>query len=462
MEENIDYNKMRYQLDENGYIKVVNWGCTTGECTEYSGEVPSDYSDLEEWYSEANIRAYKIVDGNLVYDENRDNELQNQYEIEAEENSPACKRWVKEQLGKSSQVVIDEFSNNASGTSLIVLNDSGEYEIPELKITSETIEECNVIVSNKNLLGIDTLAQTLNGITFTINPDKTITLNGTATNDIELNLKGTSNNLDMLFLMQKDINYAVGGLTSGVSLNLYNYDGTDRTLIGTYGNELFKLSNSYQITQTTLNVASGSSFENIVIRPQLEIGEITDYVEHKESKENASLYENEATLYELYSYYPTSIIMADKEVTMEVSYFKYKSLQEEFAKIETTSNEIVISVSGINDRLDVLGTNIDETTGEVTSVKTSKGFTFNNEGLNINDPNEDFNTQITNKATQYKDGEEVITETSKDGFMTTNLKEKGTHQYSYDKDSDTYDFVAERIEVDEEYAYAHFYNGGDL
>lgn len=125
-------------------------------------------------------------------------------------------------------------------------------------------------------------------------------------------------------------------------------------------------------------------------------------------------------------------------------------------------NSVELALNSQQARIDVLSTNIDTTTGEVTSVKTGKGYTFGDDGLNISDPNESFNTQITNRATQYKDGDEVITETSKDGFMTTNLKEKGTHQYSYDKDGDTYDMVAERIEVDGEYAYAHFYNGGDL
>ena len=107
-----------------------------------------------------------------------------------------------------------------------------------------------------------------------------------------------------------------------------------------------------------------------------------------------------------------------------------------------------------------MATNIDETNGDIKEVKTGKGYTFNNEGLNISDPNEDFNTLITNRATQYKNGDEVITETSKDGFMTTDLKEKGTHRYSWN--GSDYDMVAERIEVDFEYAYAHFYNGGDV
>lgn len=130
--------------------------------------------------------------------------------------------------------------------------------------------------------------------------------------------------------------------------------------------------------------------------------------------------------------------------------------------VEETTGKVNSVELGLNDqqaRIDVLATNIDETNGDIKEVKTGKGYTFNNEGLNISDPNEDFNTLITNRATQYKNGDEVITETSKDGFMTTDLKEKGTHRYSWN--GSDYDMVAERIEVDGEYAYAHFYNGGD-
>lgn len=129
---------------------------------------------------------------------------------------------------------------------------------------------------------------------------------------------------------------------------------------------------------------------------------------------------------------------------------------------ETTGaiNSVELSLNEQQARIDVLSTNIDETTGDITEVKTGKGYTFSDAGLNISDPNESFNTLITNRATQYKNGDEVITETSKDGFMTTDLKEKGTHRYSWN--GSDYDMVAERIESNGEYAYAHFYNGGDL
>lgn len=140
-----------------------------------------------------------------------------------------------------------------------------------------------------------------------------------------------------------------------------------------------------------------------------------------------------------------------------------KKIEAVVKSVEETTGKVNSVELGLNDqqaRIDVLATNIDETNGDIKEVKTGKGYTFNNEGLNISDPNEDFNTLITNRATQYKNGDEVITETSKDGFMTTDLKEKGTHRYSWN--GSNYDMVAERIEVDYEYAYAHFYNGGDL
>lgn len=73
---------MRYELDTNNYISNVFFGCNSGTCTEYTGTVPEGYSSLVEWADKANIRAYKIVDGNLTYDEARDTELQAEFAAE--------------------------------------------------------------------------------------------------------------------------------------------------------------------------------------------------------------------------------------------------------------------------------------------------------------------------------------------------------------------------------------------
>ena len=67
---------MRYELDENNYILNVYFGCNSGTCTEYTGEVPEGYETLALWAENANIRAYKLVDGNLILDVVRNSELE--------------------------------------------------------------------------------------------------------------------------------------------------------------------------------------------------------------------------------------------------------------------------------------------------------------------------------------------------------------------------------------------------
>jgi hypothetical protein len=65
---------MRYVLDDLGYIEAFSCNpiiCDNKTCSAYSGTTPEGYSSLQEWAQEANIRAYKIVDGNLTYDEAR-------------------------------------------------------------------------------------------------------------------------------------------------------------------------------------------------------------------------------------------------------------------------------------------------------------------------------------------------------------------------------------------------------
>lgn len=79
---------MRYILDNNGYIEAIAFGsaiiCNNNSCTEYVGTIPDGYSSLTEWAENANIRAYKIVSNNLIYDSAKDAELQAQWATEGE------------------------------------------------------------------------------------------------------------------------------------------------------------------------------------------------------------------------------------------------------------------------------------------------------------------------------------------------------------------------------------------
>lgn len=83
---------MRYILDNNGYIEEIIFGgmidCNNKSCTEYIGDIPEGYTSLVEWADNANIRAYKITDNNLVYDSAKDIELQEKWKIEEVKERP--------------------------------------------------------------------------------------------------------------------------------------------------------------------------------------------------------------------------------------------------------------------------------------------------------------------------------------------------------------------------------------
>ena len=65
---------MRYITNADDYLVAVSFGadieCEWGCCTEYTGEVPDDYTSLDQWYLAEceQLWKWKIVDGSLVYD----------------------------------------------------------------------------------------------------------------------------------------------------------------------------------------------------------------------------------------------------------------------------------------------------------------------------------------------------------------------------------------------------------
>ena len=82
---------MRYILNDSGYIEAVSFNnammCSNKTCTEYTGTVPTGYENLAEWSENANINAYKIVNGNLTYDSTEDARLQSLWESQLSNSS---------------------------------------------------------------------------------------------------------------------------------------------------------------------------------------------------------------------------------------------------------------------------------------------------------------------------------------------------------------------------------------
>lgn len=400
MEEEIDYNKMRYQLDEEGYVIEVNWGCTTGNCIEYNGEVPEGYIDLEDWFENANLRAYKVVNGNLILDTVKNENLGQLYAKEAEENCGASKKYVNDTLKKSTAVVTDELATEKNGNDLFILDDAGNYEVPYLKIKSNAVQNIKVVSSNKNILGISGLTTTINGVEIRINADGTITLNGAATDHIEYDLSGSITNKEMLFLIKNNIDYIISGLTNDVSLSLYSFDGIDRTLIGNYANELINLSSSSEITQVTLNISSGAEFNDVVIAPQIEINNIaSEFVKHEETKAYGILENNECTIEGLVSYKDKTIIMIDNDVESSIQYYRYKYINEKLVEIEINEEEVRSTLEEVNNTVEGQNQKISEVTqrvgelnskiseiADITTSKESLNAKVEIEGINQSEP----------------------------------------------------------------------------
>ena len=394
---------MRYEIDENNYILNVYFGCHSGTCTEYTGEIPEGYETLAVWAENANVRAYKLVEGNLVLDVIRNEELEALYAKEAEENSYVSKKYVGDRLEYSTAVVTDELATETNGNDLIIIEDAGNYEIPKLKIISDKTSMVEVVSSNKNLLGINGIETTVNGVSIYINSDGTITLNGEATGYIEYNLNAlihSNTNTEMLFLIKNNIDYVISGLTNGVSLSLYSYDGTDRTLIGNYSNEAINLSSSYKITQATLNIESGTKFEYVDIAPQIEIGNVaTEFIRHEETKATGILENNECIIDSLVSYLDKTIIMLDHYVECNVTYYRYKYINEKLVEIQVQEDAIKSTVSEINETVNGQNQKISEVTqmvgelnskiteiADITTSKESINGTVEFEGINQSEP----------------------------------------------------------------------------
>lgn len=145
----------------------------------------------------------------------------------------------------------------------------------------EGVPFSEMVVSGKNLLKYpyNESTKTVNGITFTDNGDGTITANGTATANATFLLAQN-------FGFEKEGNYFLSGCPSGGGLNSFyinwyqNHTGVTIKNYNDYGSgciipyqHIFSENNSLAIS-----IIAGATVENLVFRPQLELGDThTDY-----------------------------------------------------------------------------------------------------------------------------------------------------------------------------------------
>lgn len=293
---------MHYILDNEGYVEEVSFGgiieCKNNTCSEYTGKVPTGYSSLEDWHFEANIRAYKVVDGDLVFDPNRDYKLRILFDDEAENNRHITKKELGIKSTDETRPFNDIFPNLTSEGSYInranTYNNVGNFSTEKVELWNYVDQDLDFIeleFIGRNFLP-NTASNTINnGITYTMNIDKTINVSGVATDKSTLNLAGTDTGIRHIFTFKRGetpeetdglsnqyYDYIVFGLDDSMSLEFYNYDGVDRTLVGVYKNyDIIKFEQDTNVTQVLLTIEKGTSI-NTKISPMLALaGSVLQY-----------------------------------------------------------------------------------------------------------------------------------------------------------------------------------------
>ncbi len=121
---------MRYKLDSNGYISSVAFGCSLGNCKEYTGTVPAGYSSLADWSENACINAYYIYGGNLVLDSSRLAECKQKEARDKVDYTPV----VRKDLYESEEVLETQYIKATVTGKTINLTDAKVLP-PRIKLT---------------------------------------------------------------------------------------------------------------------------------------------------------------------------------------------------------------------------------------------------------------------------------------------------------------------------------------
>ena len=128
--------------------------------------------------------------------------------------------------------------------------------------------------------------------------------------------------------------------------------------------------------------------------------------------------------------------------TYELAMTQDGSIVADFITAGTMSVDRIEGLQQLFIEIQSLEDNFDSE-GNAKSVITTEGFSFNNDGLNISNSDTDFNTTIDETGTFYRDGETIISQTTKDNVITRDLVLYGKYYYGVEEDLDVANFTKE-------------------
>lgn len=143
---------------------------------------------------------------------------------------------------------------------------------------------------SKNLLKASATTQTVNGITFTVNADGTVTISGTATAAATLTLATASQINSFLPLGTYKLSGCTGGSTTTYDLRFY-HPGDSSTVLNHNGDTQFTRNATKTDSNISILVRSGQVMDNVVIKPMIRDASIEDDTYQPYAPTNRELYE---------------------------------------------------------------------------------------------------------------------------------------------------------------------------
>lgn len=271
---------MKYKLDINGYVCLVLWGCNSGDSQEYTGEIPAGYTSLVSWAENAVINAYYIdSNGNLVLDAQREKELKTLAERQAIDYSPVLRRDLYETQEVLDSQYIKVMSSAVSKKILALENVKNIPPYVKLKNLSSA-DTITFFAQTKNMLKNDAVTETINGVSFTRNPDGQIVISGTATADIEYNLSGGSGNTTPIFALLTDVSYYLRIGSLDCEMRYFNGETTEQVYSGGTSSAITPAANK-KVTQVVIKIPSGTAVDKSFYPTLSDSATEIDYEEYK-------------------------------------------------------------------------------------------------------------------------------------------------------------------------------------
>ena len=182
-------------------------------------------------------------------------------------------------------VTADDWSDvQTESGSLVTIDNDGSLAVKSLEVALEPIQDLNgydkpwVGGAGKNKLPYpyDSNSQTINGVTFTVNSDGTVKVNGTATAETNFSLL-TGKSLASIGLTSAT--YTLNGCPSGGSITTYRiqvrHNGTWNGDIGSGVNFTYNASSPVN-DLVRINVLSGTTVNNLTFHPMIRLASETD------------------------------------------------------------------------------------------------------------------------------------------------------------------------------------------